>query len=58
LGIYLGIRLQQEFQRLRAGLSDEEVVKSENEKAAIEAKVKQLSGVRSVNNLLEVEANQ
>jgi hypothetical protein len=38
-------RLQQEFQRLREGSSDEEVVKSENEKAAIEAKAKQVVGV-------------
>jgi hypothetical protein len=58
LGIDLGIRLQQEFQRLREGSSDEEVVKGENEKAAIEAKAKQVAGVRSVKNLLEVEANQ
>jgi hypothetical protein len=53
----MGIRLQQEFQRLRAG-SSKEVVKGENEKAAMEAKAKQGAGVRSVNNLLEVEANQ
>jgi low affinity Fe/Cu permease len=33
-------RLQQEFQRLREGSDAEEVVKSENEKAAIEAKSK------------------
>jgi hypothetical protein len=54
----MGIRLQQEFQRLREGSSDEEVVKSENEKAAIEAKAKQVAGVRSVSNLLEVEATR
>ena len=43
---------------MRAGSSNKEVVKGENEKAAIEAKAKQGTGVRSVNNLLEVEANQ
>jgi low affinity Fe/Cu permease len=50
-------RLQQEFQRLREGSDDEEVVKSENEKAAIEAKAKQAASVRSVNNLLKVKAD-
>jgi hypothetical protein len=54
----MGIRPQQEFQRLRAGSSNEEVVRGENEKAAMEAKAKQGACVRSVNNLLEVEANQ
>ena len=33
-------------------------VKSENEKMAIEAKAKQVVGVKSVNNLIEIEANQ
>ena len=33
-------RLQREFQRLREGSGDEEVVKSENEKASIEAKAR------------------
>ena len=33
-------------------------VKSAQEKAAIEAKAKQVAGVQSVNNQLEVEANQ
>ena len=33
-------------------------VKSEKEKMAIEAKAKQVVGVKSVNNLIEIEANQ
>ena len=33
-------------------------VKSAREKAAIEAKAKQVAGVQSVNNQLEVEANR
>ena len=47
-------RLQQEFQRLREGSDDEEVVKSENEKAV---KANQAASVRSVNNLLKVKAD-
>jgi low affinity Fe/Cu permease len=42
-------RLQQEFQRLREGSDDEEVVKTENENAVIEARAKQAASVRSVN---------
>jgi hyperosmotically inducible protein len=33
-------------------------VKSEKEKMAIEAKAKQVVGVKGVNNLIEIEANQ
>ncbi|MGH9428228.1 MAG: low affinity iron permease family protein [Terriglobia bacterium] len=40
-------RLQQEFQRLREGSSDEEVLKSESGKGA---KAKRVTGVRSVSN--------
>jgi hypothetical protein len=54
----MAIHLQQEFQRLRTGSSDEKILKSENEKAAIEAKAKQVAGVRSVNNLLKVKADR
>jgi len=43
-------RLQLEFQRLREGSSDEEIVTSENEKAPIEANAKTVAGVRRVNN--------
>jgi low affinity Fe/Cu permease len=50
-------RLQQEFQRLREGSDDEEVVKNENEKAVIEAKANQAASVRSINNLLKVKAD-
>jgi low affinity Fe/Cu permease len=50
-------RLQQEFQRLREGSDDEEVVKSENENAVIETKANQAASVRSVNNLLKVKAD-
>src|SRR4030095_10142428 len=32
-------------------------VKSEQERTAIEAKAKQVAGVKSVNNLIEIEAN-
>jgi low affinity Fe/Cu permease len=51
-------RLQQEFQRLREGSDDEEVVKSENQKAVIEAKAKQAASVRSVNDLPKVRADR
>lgn len=33
-------------------------VKSEKEKSVIEAKAKQVAGVKSVNNLIEIEANR
>jgi osmotically-inducible protein OsmY len=33
-------------------------VKSQTERAAVEAKAKQVAGVQSVNNQLEVEANR
>jgi hypothetical protein len=42
---------------LREGSDDEEVVKSDNEKAAMEAKAYQVASVRSVNNLLKVKAD-